>query len=541
MDNFRRPKRSNSGDSVDGLMRGRMRGTRKLVENNGGERVSESRIGNFSRAEGFRARKTETRKPDGRALGRTRKQPEEIKLDDMSIEDIPKKSRKKLKKNWKRTAKRTALGLTMLVVIVGGYLGMKGFLRARQIFQGGGSALAWECNPKPSQLMGEGDGRVNFLLLGKGGPEQLDGPDLTDTIIVASVDPCNKEAGLLSIPRDFAVRMDSGETTKINAVYALTKMSALANDKSDEEAEKEGIEAIEESVENITGIPINFYTMIDFTAFEQAVDAVGGIEIDVQTPVYENMSLHNRPYRLDVDTGVQQFDGLRALAYSRSRYTSERGDFSRSERQREIIVALQQKVFSLGTFSNPIKISQLMDSFGGRVQTNLGVPDDASKLYNIGQEIDGSKITSVSLVDEPNVLVQSGSYGNLGSIQVPVEGIFKYDNIRKFVRTTFVDGFIKSENPGIVILNGTAAPSLAKTGAETLEGYGYRIIDVGDAPDKNNTTTILVDLGKKDTKYTKRYLELRYGTTATKQLPEGITPPEDADFVIILGQDEAGN
>lgn len=540
MDNFRRPKRSSQNDSVDGFVRRRMRGSHNSLDEKGGERVAESRIGNFSRTEGFKPRKTGQIKPDGRSLGRRKPAPE-IKLDDISMKDIPKNNRKKPKKNWKKMAKRTSLGLAMLVVLIGGYLGLKGYLRAKQIFQGGGSALAWDCNPDPAKLTGEGDGRVNFLLLGKGGPEQSDGPDLTDTIIVASLDPCNKEAGLLSIPRDLAVKMDSGETTKINAVYALTKQGAEYNGKTEDEAEKEGIEAIEKSVENITGIPINFYTMIDFTAFEQAVNSVGGIEIDVQTPVYEQMSLHGKPYTLDVETGVQQFDGLRALAYSRSRYTSDRGDFSRSERQREIIVALQQKVFSLGTFSNPVKISQLMDSFGGRVTTNLNVPDDVSKLYEIGQEIGPSQIKSVSLVDEPNVLIESGSYGNLGSIQVPVEGIFRYDDIQRFVRTTFVDGFIKKENPGIVVLNGTTVSSLAKNAAEDLQGYGYNVIEVGDAPTKDITSTIVVDLGKKDTKYTKRYLELRYGTTATKQLPEGIAAPEGADFVIIMGQDEAGN
>ncbi|MCA9342451.1 LCP family protein [Candidatus Saccharibacteria bacterium] len=540
MDNFRRPKRSSQNDSVDGFVRRRMRGSHNSLDEKGGESVAESRIGNFSRAEGFKPRKTGQIKPDGRSLGRRKPAPE-IKLDDISMKDIPKNNRKRPKKNWKKMAKRTSLGLAMLVILIGGYLGLKGYLRAKQIFQGGGSALAWDCNPDPAKLTGEGDGRVNFLLLGKGGPEQSDGPDLTDTIIVASLDPCNKEAGLLSIPRDLAVKMDSGETTKINAVYALTKQGAEYNGKTEDEAEKEGIEAIEKSVENITGIPINFYTMIDFTAFEQAVNSVGGIEIDVQTPVYEQMSLHGKPYTLDVETGVQQFDGLRALAYSRSRYTSDRGDFSRSERQREIIVALQQKVFSLGTFSNPVKISQLMDSFGGRVTTNLNIPDDVSKLYEIGQEIGPSQIKSVSLVDEPNVLIESGSYGNLGSIQVPVEGIFRYDDIQRFVRTTFVDGFIKKENPGIIVLNGTTVSSLAKNAAEDLQGYGYNVIEVGDAPTKDTTSTIVVDLGKKDTKYTKRYLELRYGTTATKQLPEGIAAPEGADFVIIMGQDEAGN
>lgn len=504
--------------------------------------TAESRIGNFAGKEGFTARKTKPIMPDGRSLGR---QPRKITTPiDMNIEEKPKRGRRGNKKprNWKKIALRGTAGIFLLLFIVGGYLGLKGYLKAREIFKGGGESIAWKCEPNPSVLKKEGDGRVNFLLLGKGGPEQSDGPDLTDTIIFASVDPCNKEAGLLSIPRDLAAKMESGETQKINAVYALTKYSARDSGKSEEEAEKAGIEAIEDVVENIVGLKVNYYTMIDFTAFEQAINAVGGVDIDVKEPVFENMALHNKPYKLNVETGNQHFDGLRALAYSRCRHCDNRSDFGRSERQREVIIALRRKIISLGTFSNPVKISQLIDSFGSRVTTNLSVPDEALKLYSIGQEIDEANIKSVSLVDEPNVLIATGSSNlGLGSIQIPKAGIYKYDEIQKFVRTTFVDGFLKKENAGVVVLNGTSVSGLASTKSDILKSFGYNVVEVGDAPMKNNPNTIIVDLKKKDTKYTKRYLELRYKTTVTSDLPEGITPPENADFVIILGQNETSN
>lgn len=505
--------------------------------------LQESRIGNFTRKEGFIARKTKPIAPDGRSLGRQPRQPATTPLD-MKLEDEPKKSRrvKKGHRNWKKIALRGTAAMFLLLFIVGGYLGVKGYLRAKSIFKGGGESVAWKCEPNPSVLKKEGDGRVNFLLLGKGGPEQTDGPNLTDTIIVASVDPCNKEAGLLSIPRDLAVKMESGETQKINAVYALTKMSAESKGQSEADAEKAGIEAIENVVENVVGLKINYYTMIDFAAFEKAIDTVGGVDIDVKESVFENMSLHGKPYKLNVETGNQHFDGLKALAYSRCRHCDNRSDFGRSERQREVIIALRSKIISLGTFGNPVKLSQLIDSFGSRVSTNLGVPDEALKLYAIGQEIDEANIKSVSLVDEPNVLIATGSSSlGLGSIQVPKAGIYKYDEIQKFVRTTFIDGFLKKENAGIVVLNGTSVSGLATTKSDILKSYGYNVIEVGDAPSKSNPNTIIVDLKKKDTKYTKRYLELRYKTTTTTDLPEGITPPENADFVIILGQNETSN
>ncbi len=461
----------------------------------------------------------------------------------MKIDETTRKERRfgrkggRKPRNWKKLALRGSLGLMVLLIIVGGYLGAKGYLRARQVFKGGGNAVALDGDIDPSQLKGEGDGRVNILLLGKGGPEQPDGPDLTDTIIVASIDPVNKEAGLLSIPRDLAVKMDSGETTKINAVYALTKMSAKSHNKSDADAEKAGLDAIQKTVKDITGLPIHYYTMVDFAAFQQAVNTVGGVDVDVKTAVSEHMLINNKPYYLNVPVGNQHFDGIRALAYSRSRYTSARGDFDRSERQRQIIVALKSKVFSVGTFSNPAKISQLIDTFGSRVQTNLSL-GEITKLYNLGQKIDSAKIQSVSLVDEPNVLIVGQNSPSLGSIQVPAEGLYRYGEIRSFVRNTLKDGFIKKENPGLVVLNGTNTAGLATTQSNILKSYGYNVVQTGDAPDKNVTNTILVDLKKSDKKYTKRYLELRYKTTATTSLPAGITPPENADFVIIVGQNE---
>lgn len=547
MDNFRRSKRVNSGN-IDGLIGGRRRPSINMKPKsqatssvNFQNKSSESRIGNFAKKEGFITRNVKTITPDGRSLGR--KPARTIKPIDMSIDESSKKRRSNKKPiNLRKIILRSSLVIFLVIFLTGSYLGIRGYLRAREIFKGGGDSIAWKCEPDPTTLQQEGDGRVNFLLMGKGGPEQPDGPDLTDTIIIASVDPCNKEAGLLSIPRDLAVKMEDGGTQKINAVYALTKMSAQSEGKSDEEAEKTGIKAIEDVVENVSGLKMNYYAMIDFEAFEKAINAVGGVDINVKDSVSERMSLKGKVYNLNVQTGNQHFDGLKALAYSRCRHCDNKNDFGRSERQREVIIALKNKVVSLGTFSNPVKMSQLIDSFGSRISTNLSIPDEALKLYALGQEINESNIKSVSLVDEPNVLIGSGSSSlGLGSIQVPKEGIYRYNDIQNFIRTTFIDGFLKKENAGIQVLNGTTRSGLATSKADILKGYGYNVINVDDAPSKDYQNTIIVDLKKKDTKYTKRYLELRYKTTATTNLPEGITPPENADFVIILGQDETSN
>jgi LCP family protein required for cell wall assembly len=457
---------------------------------------------------------------------------------------LRRKHRKGLHKprnKWLTRAKRGALVLSALVLLTGGFLGIKAYLKARNIFKGGSDgAAALQKDVDPSLLKGEGDGRVNMLLLGKGG-EGHEAPDLTDTIIIASIDPIHKEAALLSIPRDLYVKVPGNGSMKINAVYATYKNNTLAKGKYTaqlaEEAEKAGLEAIDKTVESTMGIPIHYHAMVDFTGFKKAIDTVGGVDVNVTDSLYEVMRIDGKQYVLNVQTGQQHFDGFRALAYARSRYTSVRGDFDRAERQRLIMTALKDKIFSLGTFSNPLKLSQLMDAFGDHIQTNLSI-DELSRLYTIGKEIPSSNIKSIGLADPPNNYVVTDNINGL-SVVVPRAGVNNFTEIQSYVRNTMKDGFIKQENPSVMVLNGTETAGLATRKAEELKSYGYNVTKIGDAPTKNYTQTVLVDLRNGSKKYTKRYLEQRFKTTARTSLPDSTIVPENADFVIILGQNDA--
>lgn len=445
----------------------------------------------------------------------------------------------KKKRSIRSIIKRSAIFTVVGVFLIGGFLAGKGFLKFRDIFKGGGlGALALKKNIDPTQLKGEGDGRVNILLLGKGGPGHA-GADLTDTILIASIDPIQKEASLLSLPRDFYVTHPAGGKTKINAVYTLEKQRAQARGGNEETIERDAVNALETVVKDITGIPIHYYMMVDFKAFEDAINAVGGITFDVDDPVYEKMSYQGKIYTLDVKTGLQQFDGLKALMYSRSRYTSARGDFDRAERQRKVIIALKERVLSLGTFTNPAKLNELIDAFGDHVQTDFS-QSEILRVYEIGREIDSSKIASLSLVDPPNDYLTTANIGGL-SVVIPKAGEGDYKAIQSFVRNAIKDAFIKSEDARIVILNGTNTTGLATTKAEELRSYGYNVTFVGSAPTANYTQTTLVDLNNGDKKYTKRYLEQRLKVTATNSLPDSAINQPGADFVIILGSNESSS
>ena len=173
------------------------------------------------------------------------------------------------------------------------------------------------------------------------------------------------------------------------------------------------------------GIPIHYYVMVDFEGFKKAINTVGGIDINV-TPdntVHEYLwdPSVGRNYTLDVKTGQNHFDGQRALFYARSRRTSPRGDFDRTERQRLVIQALKDKVLSAGTYSNPAKVSGLLSAFGQHVRSSLSL-NEVMRLYDIAKTIPNDSIVSLGLADPPNNFVQTANVNGL-SIVRPRAGI----------------------------------------------------------------------------------------------------------------------
>ncbi|HET7301825.1 MAG TPA: LCP family protein [Candidatus Saccharimonadales bacterium] len=445
-------------------------------------------------------------------------------------------------KSWSRR-KKIIVGIITLAIIaalIAGGLFLKGYLNARKVFRGGGSAVSLN-EASPDLLKGEGDGRVNILLLGIGG-EGHDAPDLTDTIMIASIDPVNKKAALLSIPRDLWVKIPAKGSMKLNAVYETGKYDYLGKQdyqNTDQKAIEAGFKLADSTIEDVVGIPIHYHVLVNFQAFRQAVNAVGGIDVNVPAALYDPTMAHeNGGSSLIAAAGLQHFDGTKALMYARSRHTSS--DFARAERQRAIIVALQQKILTLGTFSNPQKIAQLMDAFGNNVVTDLSLKD-VSRVYQIGKDVGSDKIASVGLTDPDSNFLTTGMISGQ-SVVIPRAGANNYDDIRSYVRNKLRDGYLEKENASVEVLNGTTTPGLAEDTAATLKSYGYNVGTVTDAPTKNYAKTTIIDMTNGKKPYTAQYLKKRFNLNklATK-LPDQTIQTQNADFVIILGENETIN
>jgi polyisoprenyl-teichoic acid--peptidoglycan teichoic acid transferase len=431
-----------------------------------------------------------------------------------------------------------SLGILFVAgLLIGGFVFGKAWLTAHKIFQGGGnSAVLFSTEIQPEKLRGEGDGRVNVLLVGIGGGDRA-GAYLTDSIVIASIDPIAKDVALLSIPRDLWVDVPDYWSMKINAAYSSARERALDNGSAEKEASEAGFSALERTIENNIGIPIHYHALVNFQAFKDGVDAVGGVDVNVPEDLYDYvLAGENGGDPLLARAGLQHFDGRQALLYAQSRYSSS--DFARGQRQRELIIAMKDKVLAAGTFSNPNTVSRLLDAFGDNVTVNASL-SEIMRMYEIGKDIPSTSIVSVGFTDEPNVLVKTGNI-NDQSVVIPRAGQGDFSEIQTFVRNTLRDPFLKSENATIAVLNGTATEGLATLKADELSSYGYNVIIVDSAPTQDYAQTVIYDRTNNQKRYTRNYLENRIGAKVTSE-PADNPIAVEADFVIVLGQNETSN
>jgi LCP family protein required for cell wall assembly len=433
---------------------------------------------------------------------------------------------------------RSVVASLVLVIGLGGILFAQGYMKLNKVFKGGATAAALQKDVNPSKLKGEGDGRVNILLMGVGGDEN-DAPDLTDTLMLVSIDPVNKTASLLSIPRDMWVTIPNVGKMKLNAAYETGKyryLGKISHSNADHRAVSAGFTMVDQTIEDITGVTVHYNVLVNYHAFRQAIDTVGGVDINVPEQLYDpTMAWENGWNPVLAKAGSQHMDGKHALIYSRSRETSS--DFARAERQRAVLLALKEKVVSLGTLSNPMKISELMSAFGDNVKTDLSLSDTVA-LYNLMKGVDNKNIGSLGLADNGNSFITTDNMNGLSVVR-PRLGYFNYTDIRNYVRRSLQDGFIKKENARITVLNGTGFEGLATKDGDLLKTYGYNVTKVDNAPTQAYDTTVIVDRSNGKSKYTLHYLEQRFQVKATTKIPDSAILPGDSDFIIILGHDEA--
>ncbi len=408
------------------------------------------------------------------------------------------------------------------------------------------------------KLKGESDDRVNFLVLGMGGPGH-DGPFLTDTIMVASYRPSDGKVALLSIPRDLAVYVPGYGYRKINSVNAIG------------EAQKQGSggELTKIIVSELLGIDLSYYMRVDFNAFSQLVDDLNGIDIYIATSFTDTQyPADNYEYQtLSFQQGWQKMDGETALKYVRSRHgcCGEGGDFARAKRQQIFIEAIKEKILKEKIYLDPTQLIKSYNNYQTNVDSNLKVWE----IVRMGKLIKKSSIHStqqVVLTNGPDgeledIIGADGAYmlqpknGNYAYLQSVAQNIFtntNYTQQQKPATTTVTPPraeFTGNEQAKIAVLNGTFMNGLASSTSADLEERGYAVVLVGNAPTRDYEENLIYDVS--GGKYPKTLTALTdiLGAKKALELPEWLqyqlnSPDQDilteqTEIVVVLGVEQS--
>lgn len=376
-------------------------------------------------------------------------------------------------------------------------------------------------------------GHTNILLLGTGG-EGHDGADLTDTIIVASINQTTNQVTLFSIPRDFYVLDKKVGNMRINNLYFVGKKE-LGDPKI-------GLSMLEEHVENITDIPIHYYLKVDFKGFKEIVDAVGGVDMNIPEAVYD--PLYPRGEDIGYETfsitaGPQHLDGETALKYARSRHSTS--DFDRSGRQQLLLYALKEKAEKEGILSDTGKLQDLYEALQSYLDTSLTLREVIT-LGKIGSQIKRENILTLGIHDDPTKcggVLYTPSRDLYGGASVLVPADKTYADIHNITEINLNHPEIRTGNIKLQILNGTKGLGLAAESKIILNRLCLSVVRFGNGQSKDVATTSYY-LKKEIPKPTLEALQkLIPGTISTIVPQKYLELPyaSESDIIIELGAD----
>lgn len=378
----------------------------------------------------------------------------------------------------------------------------------------------------------DGANRVSLLVMGLDYRDWSagEGPPRTDTMILFTVDPINRSAGLLSIPRDLWVNIPGFDYGRINSAYQLGEAFTVVGG---------GPQLATDTVEELLGVPVDYYAQIDFGAFVRFIDEIGGVKVDIPEkikvdPLGDDNTKVLKP-------GVQTLPGELALAYVRARKT-EGGDFDRAQRQQQVILSIRDRILEFEMLPTLIsKAPALYDELSSGVRTNLNL-DMAIRLAWMASQIPREKITQGAIGSE-QVSFASSPDGQQEVLKPITE---KIRELRDEIFTESgpaspmaadmgLEELVKAEGARIVVLNGSSATGLASTTVDYLKSLGLNVVETGNAANFATYSEITFYTGKP---YTVKYL-VDMMKISEFRIRHVFDPAATSDIVITLGDDWA--
>ncbi len=411
---------------------------------------------------------------------------------------------------------------------------------------------------KDAKLLGINEDRINILILGEGGPGH-DGPYLTDTIIIGSIKPSTNQVAMVSIPRDLLVNIPGYGPRKINNANAFAESKHPGT----------GPEAAKQVIENTFGIPIHYYTRIDFAAFEELIDKVGGITLhvdnsftDYEYPIEgreDALPISSRYKILKFHSGLQYMDGKTALEYARSRHgdNGEGSDYARSKRQQKVLLALKDKLLSFETLANPSTLTDILTMVDSHILTNMSISDMIA-FGGMATNLNTKEITNLTLDDSPTGHLRSGydaigafvltpKTGNYQEISSAIQNIFNSSTnpgLPKSIATNDPPQNIQQSqnentNKTVEIHNGTWAAGLAAQAKTRLSQKQFTVGTIGNSTNRPQAKSAIYIVGSKANLDEVKRLHEEFQIPVEKTLPNGEFYANTTDILLILGEDFA--
>ncbi|HOR52715.1 MAG TPA: LCP family protein [Candidatus Pacearchaeota archaeon] len=388
----------------------------------------------------------------------------------IAIEHTEETNKKPKKKN---IALRLIIFLLLLAIV--GFIGYF-FWKTKKISKD----IGFKFNPveiittKKPELKKDTNGKfTNILLIGV---DSREGNFIsnTDTLIVASYDYEAKNFSMISIPRDFHVEIDPKTKwyARINAVYAS----------AESKKEGDGFNKLTKTVEDVTGLEIQYYAMVDFKAFVEIVDVLGGISVNVENSFVDYMYPSGLKYKtVKFTAGPQIMDGKTALEFSRSRHSrqnNEGTDYARARRQQKVIAAIQEKIVQSDTLKDPKAIMGIFSSLVNNIKVSEFTVTDIQAALNLLEDYKDENKSINSFVLEPSVgdktLVERKNMPNGAFAIGPVEGLGQYTKIHEYIQVALKRPKLYSENPTIYVYDiGLGATNIKTNITEIKEEYPY--------------------------------------------------------------------
>lgn len=249
----------------------------------------------------------------------------------------------------------------------------------------------------------------------------------SDTIILAHINTDEKKVALCSMERDLMINLDGYGTCKLNNAYNVG-----------------GVVGITKEVENMAGVDISHYAIVDMDGLAAIIDSVGGVEVDVEKPFYDDQMDDG------IETaGLQTLNGTKALVYARSRYPWENGDYDRARHQRDVIRSLANKVMD-GT--NAFQKMSFLNKLSENIATDLTV----EQLYELATKMEGIDMDT-----------------SMYSMMTPANSTYvdevSYQVLDEFAWNKMLEAFKNLEDPSEILLNMENATSLESTNKELFD------------------------------------------------------------------------